>query len=459
MNRNRSACCLAFFLVIFITAFLPRDVCRAQDTPEAKPETPSAETLEKRKAALAHAQQGQAMLKQKDWKGAITEFEKSIELQPENSMLHYLLAVAYLEDSQASKSWVEIRKAVLLDADNKRAIQDFLKFWSFFDRKGILNVGTPEVEVLKLLGKPDAQRDKKEETRLTYGFMWLSFRNASLYALIDTRGLSAKFMTAEKSMKFHLGAPWREGYRMMNSTNALTEYVLPDETVQNYQQLFSTQRLFKLGEQLSAREMMNRMKALLEKSHQVEEWNVIEDGENDILYEWRVAKSDKTPAQHEISRLVRGSRDMHRLGYVTRKLPLKAEDRELWINKLKSAELILAHPETARLTDEQKQELANQLKLKAREVIEKQLQYIRAGDVASMQPYFTERVRKLVTKAALDQAKEQAESATPEDLVHSIEMLDVDGTLHAKIMMKNGRTLTTLIPVNGKWEADTIWFK
>ncbi len=460
MKWNLSARCLILSLAILIVLLLHSDACLAQDArPEVKPEPPSAETLEKRKEALAHAQQGQALLKQKDWKSAITEFEKSIELQPENSMLHYLLSVACLEDSQASRSWIEIRKAVLLDAENKRAAQDFLKFWSFFDRKGILNVGTPEVEVLKLLGKPDSQRENKDETQLVYGFMWLNFRNASLYAVIDTRKLSAKDMVAEKSMKFHLGDPWREGYRMMNSTNALTEYVIPPETVQNYQQLFSTQRLFKLGEQLSARDFMNRMKSLVEKSYQLEEWNVIEDGEDDILYEWRVAKGDKTPAQHEISRVVRGSRDMHRLAYVIRKQPLKSADREQWINRLKSAQLILAHPETAKLTAAQKQELADQLKQKSREIIEKQLQYIRDGDVAAMKPYFTERVRKFITKASLKQATEQAESAKPDELVHDIEILEIDGSLQAKIKMKNGRTLTTLLPVNGRWEADTIWFE
>jgi hypothetical protein len=28
-----------------------------------------------------------------------------------------------------------------------------------------------------------------------------------------------------------------------------------------------------------------------------------------------------------------------------------------------------------------------------------------------------------------------------------------------KIKMKNGRTLTTLVNVDGKWLADTLWFK
>lgn len=432
---------------------------QAQEEAGDPPAVSSEQTQKVKAVALAHAQQGQAFLKQKNWKDAITEFEKAAELQPQNSMLHYLLGVSYLEDSQATKSWVEMRKAVLLDSKNKNALRDFLKFWSYFDRKGILNVGTPEVETLKLLGKPDQQRDQAGKTHLIYGFMWLKFRGGRLYAVIDTRGLSSEYAKALSSMEFQLGPPWKEGYRLMNATSALTEYVTAEETVQNYQQLFSTQRLFKLGEQVSAKEMMNRMKVLVEQSYEVEEWNVIQDGEDDILYEWRVAKSDKTPAQHEINRLVRGKRDMHRLAYVTRKLPLSEEDRSQWIARLKSAKLVEAHPETSQLTAAQKQNLEEQLKKKSREIIALQLQYIQQGDVEAMKPFFTERVRKWITAESLELAKQQAASATPEELIHSVKIEEAGDEIQAKIKMKNGRTLTTLVPIEGKWEADTVWFK
>ncbi|QDT44523.1 Tetratricopeptide repeat protein [Gimesia alba] len=427
---------------------------------KTSPQTASPEQDPKAKAAaLEHAKQGQAFLKQKNWKDAIAEFEKAVALQPQSSVLHYLLGVSYLEDSQASKSWVEMRKAVLLDSTNKNALRDFLKFWSFFDRKGVLNVGTPEVETLKLLGKPDRQRDQSDETQLIYGFMWLNFREGRLYAVVDTRGLSAEYSKALRSMEFRLGPPWREGYRLMNATNALTEYVLPEEAVQNYKQMFSTQRLFKLGEQLTAKEMMNRMKALVEQSYEVEEWNVIQDGDDDILYEWRVAKSDKTPAQHEINRMVRGKRDMHRLAYVTRKLPLSEEDRRQWIERLKSAKLVEAHPETSPLTAIQKKKLEEQLVTKSREIMVLQLKYIQQGDVDALKPFFTERVRNLITAESLEMAKPQAASATPEDLIHTVQIEGSGAKIRAKIKMKNGRTLTTLIPVGGKWEADTVWFK
>ena len=430
-----------------------------QNKPEQnKPEQNKTEQQNKGKA-LEHAKKGQDFLKQKYWKDAASEFEKAVALQPESSVLHYLLGVSYLENSQASKGWVEFRKAVLLDPTNKRAANDFMKIWNFFDRKGLLNVGTPEVEVLKMLGKPDREQNRNSESQLSYGFMWINFRQGRLFALVDPRGLKAEFTRALSTMEFQLPPHWREGYRNMNAYSALTEYVTEEDTVQNFQQLFTTQRLMKRGEKGSAKAMMDHMKSLMEKSRQIELWNVIQEGDNDILFEWRVAKNKQKPAQYEIARLIKGKRDMHRLAYTNRKLPLSDETRAEWIKVIQSAKLIVAHPEKAKLTPAQKKELANKLTIKSREIITLQLQYIQNLDVKSMKPYFTERIRKLITTDLLKQAKQQAASAKPEELVHSIQLEDNGDQMRAKIKMKNGRTLTTLIPVDGKWEADTVWFK
>ncbi|WP_144982941.1 tetratricopeptide repeat protein [Gimesia aquarii] len=456
MNRKHSDFISALFFCLIALISVMENSVFAQDQNK---EAVSVSEQEKKEKALEHAKKGQKFLRQKYWKDAISEFEKAIELQPKNSVLHYLLGVSYMENSEASKGWVELRKAVLLDQNNKRAANDFMKIWNFFDSRGLLNVGTPEVEVLKVLGKPDRQRNQNGESLLIYGFMWIKFRNARLFALVDVRGLVKDLTRAISTMEFKLGPSWKEGYRMMNATNALTEFVTAEETVQNYRQLFSTQRLFKLGEQISAKEMMNRMKSNLEKTHQIEEWNVIREGDSDILFEWRVAKNERAPAQYEITRLIRGKRDMHRLAYVTRKLPLDETTRKTWIQQLEAAKLVVAHPVDSKLTAAQKRSLAEELEKKTREIIVLQLGLIKKQDVEALKPYFTKRLRNRITSKMLEQAARQIESATPEELVHSVQVDDTKNQIQARIMMKNGRTLTTLIPVNGKWEADTIWFK
>lgn len=52
-----------------------------------------------------------------------------------------------------------------------------------------------------------------------------------------------------------------------------------------------------------------------------------------------------------------------------------------------------------------------------------------------------------------------AASVTLEDLVAKVEKSEFEGRPTAEITMKNGRTLTTLVLLGGRWLADTLWFR
>jgi hypothetical protein len=88
-----------------------------------------------------------------------------------------------------------------------------------------------------------------------------------------------------------------------------------------------------------------------------------------------------------------------------------------------------------------------------------QFDLIKAGDVEKLKAALTPRVRDGVTKEVVDKAKVDSAQYTIDDLYASAEMGEADGKKTAKVKMKNGRTLTTLIETDGKWLADTIWFK
>ncbi|MDX6694513.1 MAG: hypothetical protein QOF02_2116 [Blastocatellia bacterium] len=88
-----------------------------------------------------------------------------------------------------------------------------------------------------------------------------------------------------------------------------------------------------------------------------------------------------------------------------------------------------------------------------------QFDLVKAGDAETLKTCFTPRVRDSVTKEAVDKAKGDAAKYTIDDLYASAEMGEAEGKKTAKVKMKNGRTLTTLIETDGKWLADTIWFK
>jgi len=88
-----------------------------------------------------------------------------------------------------------------------------------------------------------------------------------------------------------------------------------------------------------------------------------------------------------------------------------------------------------------------------------QLELLKAGEVEKLRACFTERQRERITKEAVEKGKQQAGKYTLNDLVASVEMGEFQGKKTAKIKMKNGRSLTTLILTDGKWLSDTVWFK
>jgi hypothetical protein len=91
----------------------------------------------------------------------------------------------------------------------------------------------------------------------------------------------------------------------------------------------------------------------------------------------------------------------------------------------------------------------------AKALIGKQLELIKKGDVAGLKPGFSARQQDKITEANVKAAQKEAAKYTLADLVDKVETKE--GGI--KIKMKSGRTLTTLIKVDGKWVADTVWFK
>jgi len=92
----------------------------------------------------------------------------------------------------------------------------------------------------------------------------------------------------------------------------------------------------------------------------------------------------------------------------------------------------------------------------AKAVIGKQMEQIKAEDVDGLKAGFTKRLQDRITADTVKKAKAEASKYTIDDLVASVAPAGKDSL---KIKMKSGRTLTTLVKVDGKWLADTVWFK
>ena len=72
---------------------------------------------------------------------------------------------------------------------------------------------------------------------------------------------------------------------------------------------------------------------------------------------------------------------------------------------------------------------------------------------------FTERQQKRITAEAVTQGQKELTQKSIDDLYGKEIMGEYKGKKTCKVKMKNGRTLTTLVLTDGKWLADTVWFK
>lgn len=99
------------------------------------------------------------------------------------------------------------------------------------------------------------------------------------------------------------------------------------------------------------------------------------------------------------------------------------------------------------------------LKKSPKDSIAYQFGLLKDGSVSQLRECFTDRIKEKITDEAVEKGKSQASSYSLDDLLASVEMGEAEGHQTAKIIMKNGRTLTTLIQVDNKWLADTVWFK
>lgn len=91
--------------------------------------------------------------------------------------------------------------------------------------------------------------------------------------------------------------------------------------------------------------------------------------------------------------------------------------------------------------------------------LEAQLDLIKKGDVAELKKHFTARLQDSLTADAVKAAAKKAATVTLDDLAAKIEVTEAKGAKTAAVTMKNGRKLTTFVQTDGKWLADTVWFK
>ena len=272
---------------------------------------------------------------------AIERLESAIAKDSQNPQYHIGLVHAYAADRQSPKAWSSLRKALELDDRNPALGAALVAAWQSFGIEGLFNVGRSVEDVAKALGRADRVERHADHERWIYGFMALNFTSdGKLDSIMDLRGLDRELLKEKDRLNIQTdGRQWLPGHRLVNNIHTTTEYVLPGQEVQNWEELVTVERLLGLADRkVDPQQLMESIKQRIQNLDPKAEWKIIEENENDVLYEWRLSGTLERPPHHELARLVKGRRDIYRIAYAAR--TELGTNRDTWTNLLRSAKLV-----------------------------------------------------------------------------------------------------------------------
>lgn len=120
----------------------------------------------------------------------------------------------------------------------------------------------------------------------------------------------------------------------------ITEYLIEGDNIENWERLFTIQNFALRPELGSPREFYDTLVEFREEECPgTTSWNIIQQNEHSILYEWQSTACLGWPEQHEISRIIDGNFNRFRVAYTAKVDVLSPEERQEWLDRLSEAHI------------------------------------------------------------------------------------------------------------------------
>lgn len=146
-------------------------------------------------------------------------------------------------------------------------------------------------------------------------------------------------VAAAEQLQFTLDSDWKTASATERHGQLMIEFVHNGDDINNWKELFTYQDFAK-GKQ-TPEEFLNKLKAAREEECPgATVWNVIEQDESSILYEWRARPCLGWPEQHEVARIILGKHKLFILHYVAKVPELAPDTRTKWIKTLQDATIV-----------------------------------------------------------------------------------------------------------------------
>lgn len=133
---------------------------------------------------------------------------------------------------------------------------------------------------------------------------------------------------------------WKIGNQGQSEQGPMAEFVLENETVENWSELVTVQMYPGLQTKTMPADFAYMARKELLKICPSVDWRLVSVSQSEATYEWSVSGCAAQPDQMEIVRVVRGELGVHLIHYAVKKPAIADEQRLKWIERLGRAKLV-----------------------------------------------------------------------------------------------------------------------
>jgi hypothetical protein len=144
---------------------------------------------------------------------------------------------------------------------------------------------------------------------------------------------------------------WRLANDAEKGGQRVKEFVLPEETVDNWTELVTLQVFSGAQKRTTAEEMVLGLKQQQLSECPKGMWKTIRSDNDGIFFEWQTVDCHGWDNQYEVAKVIRGRTAIHRVAYTNRKLPVSEATRLQWIDLIGKASLQAPGPTTGPTTE------------------------------------------------------------------------------------------------------------
>ena len=294
-------------------------------------------------AAKRSSAAGKAAAGRKDWESAYQYYKQAVEQSPTNIEYRYQLALVYEKLKKPANAWYQLRQAVRGKGRHPKSTQRFLFYWSVLSERGAFDVGKTVEEVHKILGKPDKSVKKENLQRSIYGFMSVNFVDGKAYSIINLRGFSDDgFDMVDMPNLIPSSKEWRLKLRRMSTHRVDVIYVHKQDTKKVKTRLVVLRFIDGMKRKPVMADEIKSLKTGLQKSTANLQWTSTKTKEKEAEFSYQIPAEGQRPAMHELSKVLFGRKDIHRVSIIRRGAMFPPSDARRYASQLSNVTLVSA---------------------------------------------------------------------------------------------------------------------